>query len=109
MKNSDGPWFSRRPYTVTSLIFLVVIVVGWQLLGWGERQFGFLLLLYFIVALGIRLDEISQIIGGSAGNPRLDHDPPESISAQLGEIRSILRQIQASLDKTLRPNDREEV
>jgi len=28
-----------------------------------------LLLLYFIVALGIRLDDISRAIGGSGGNP----------------------------------------
>jgi len=109
MKNSNGQWFSRRPYTVTSLIFLAVIVLGWQLLGWGERHFGFLLLLYFIIALGIRLDEIYQIIGGSGGNPRPIDGPPESLSTQLCEIRSILRQIQASLEKPPRRDDTEDV
>lgn len=107
MKNSDGPRFSRRPYTITSLIFLAVIVLGWQLLDWGERQFGFLLLLYFIVALGIRLDEISLIIGGSGGNPHSSQEPSASIVAQLGEIRSILRKIQTSLEKPSRRDDTE--
>jgi hypothetical protein len=107
MKNSDGSWFSRHPYTVTSLVFLAVIVLGWQLLGWGERHFGFLLLLYFIITLGIRLDEISQIIGGSGGNPRPIPGQPESLAAQLGEIRSALRQIQALLEKPPHRDDKE--
>ena len=108
MKNSDNSWFSRHPYTVTSLVFLAVIVLGWQLLGWGERHFGFLLLLYFIITLGIRLDEISQIIGGCGGNPRPIPGQPESLATQLGEIRSILHQIQALLEKPPHRDDTEQ-
>jgi hypothetical protein len=92
-------WLSSHPYTVTSLIFMILALFGWRELGWGERQLGFLLLLYFIITLGIRLDEISRAIGGSSGNPRPAGGEPDGIAAQLHEIRSHLRRIQASLDK----------
>jgi hypothetical protein len=87
-------WFSRNPYTSASIAFMVLALVGWQLLDWGERQFGFLLLLYFILTLGIRLDEICRAIGGS----RSADGEPESLAAQLREIRRHLRRIQAALD-----------
>jgi hypothetical protein len=89
----------RHPYATTSAVFLGIVLFGWQVLAWGERQLGFLLLLYFIITLGIRLDEISRAIGGCAGNPRPARGESESISGQLREIRSVLRQIQASLEK----------
>ena len=105
MLDSINHWFSRRPYIITSLIFMILAVFGWRVLGWGERQLGFLLLLYFIVALGIRLDEISRIIGGSGGNPGPGGREPGSLSVQLHEIRSTLRHIQASLDRLPRRDD----
>jgi hypothetical protein len=92
-------WFSRHPYTIASAIFLALAVFGWRVLDWGERQLGFLLLLYFIVTLGIRLDEISRAIGGSGGNPRSAGKEPECLAEQLREIRLQLRRIQASLDQ----------
>jgi hypothetical protein len=101
-------WFSRHPYTTTSLFFLVIVIFGWQALGWGERQLGFLLLLYFIITLGIRLDEISRAIGGSGSSSQPPRGEPASLSAQLQEIRSLLRQIKASLDKIPHRDDTEE-
>jgi hypothetical protein len=91
-------WFSRHPYTIASVIFLILAVFGWRVLDWGERQLGFLLLLYFIMTLGIRLDEISRAIGGSGGRE------PDCLAVQLREIRAHLRHIQASLDKLPRRN-----
>jgi hypothetical protein len=101
MIDSINQWLARHPYAVTSMIFMVLAVFGWRVLDWGERQFGFLLLLYFIMTLGIRLDEISRAIGGSQPAGR----EPESVSAQLREIRLTLRRIQASLDKLPRRDD----
>jgi hypothetical protein len=92
-------WFSRNPYAIASVIFLILAVFGWRVLDWGERQLGFLLLLYFILTLGIRLDEISRAIGGAGGPPRPAGSDPESLAAQLREIRLHLRRIQAALDK----------
>ena len=73
-KHTAARWLSRHPYTVTSLVFFGAILCGWFLLGWGERQLAFVLLLYFIVALGVRLDEIFRAIGGPSGNPSAASD-----------------------------------
>jgi hypothetical protein len=108
MINSVSHWFSRHPYGITSIVFIIIVLLGWRMLGWGERQLGFLLLLYFIVALGIRLDEISRAIGGPGNNPRIVRGEPESLAAQLREIGSLLRQIQTSLDKASRRDDADE-
>jgi hypothetical protein len=90
--------FSKHPYTIASAIFLVLALFGWRVLDWGERQLGFLLLLYFILTLGIRLDEISRAIGGAGGNPRDSDREPDCLAEQLREIRLQLRRIQARLD-----------
>jgi hypothetical protein len=51
---------ATKPYLVTSAVFLAVAALGVWRLYWGESQFAFLLLLYFIVILGIRLDELNK-------------------------------------------------
>jgi hypothetical protein len=105
MMNVIQHWTQRHPYTLTGLLFLAMVLLGWTALGWGERQLGFLLLIYFIVTLGIRLDEISRTLG-SSGNLRAAAGDPESLMAQLQEIRSLLGQIQAALERL--PGNREE-
>jgi hypothetical protein len=105
MINAIQNWTQRHPYTLTGLLFLAMVLLGWTALGWGERQLGFLLLIYFIVTLGIRLDEISRTLG-SSGNLRAAAGEPESLMAQLQEIRSLLGQIQAALERL--PGNREE-
>jgi hypothetical protein len=102
MKNSISQWFSGHPYTVSSLAFLVMIFLGWRVLGWGERHLGFALLLYFIVTLGIRLDEISRSIGGHTGNPRARAGDRDTVIAHLSEIKELLRRI----DSKLKDSDR---
>lgn len=101
-------WVSRHPYTTASAIFLTLVVFGWLALDWGERQLGFLLLLYFIMTLGIRLDEISRAISGSGGNPRPADKEPESLAEQLREIRLHLHRIQARLDQLPAGDETEE-
>jgi hypothetical protein len=105
MINAIQNWTQRHPYSLTGLLFLAMVLLGWTALGWGERQLGFLLLIYFIVTLGIRLDEISRTLG-SSGNLRAAAGDPESLMAQLQEIRSLLGQIQAALERL--PGNREE-
>jgi hypothetical protein len=97
MRNSIGQWFSRHPYTVSSLVFLAMLILGWQVLSWGERHFAFVLLLYFIVALGIRLDEISRSIGGQPGNPHGRGGDSDTVIAHLKEIKALLRRIESKL------------
>ncbi len=89
-------WLFRNPYSSTSLVFLVLAILGWGLLGWGEREFGFLLLLYFIISLGIRLDEISRILGGGRDTGPTDPGEEETVIAQLREIKTLLAEIKAA-------------
>lgn len=49
----------KDPYFVSALLLFIAAWLGAWFWGWGPLVFGFFLLLYFIVALGIRLDEIS--------------------------------------------------
>jgi hypothetical protein len=99
-------WAQCHPYTLTGLLFLAMVIVGWRELGWRERQLGFLLLVYFIVTLGIRLDEISRVLGGSGGAP---HQPPaehDTVLVCLEDIRRLLAKIEAKLPEPKPEDDR---
>ena len=87
-------WFARHPYTITSGVFIGLLLFGWRGLGWGERQIGFALLLYLLVTLGVRLDEISRSLGGKLDRTASDRD---TIVAQLREIRALLQRIEGRL------------
>ncbi len=99
-------WITDRPYLVTSAIFFVIMIIGWQVLYWQAEDFTFLLLLYFIVTLGIRLDDISRKIGGGAGNPAADSADRNSIISQLNDIKASLGAINATLNKLLDEKER---
>lgn len=89
-----GNWFAKHPYTITSGVFIGILLFGWRGLGWGERQLGFALLLYLMVTLGVRLDEISRSLGGKSDPAPGDR---ESVVGQLREIRTLLQRIEAKL------------
>ena len=93
-------WITDHPYFVTSSIFLLLIIIGWQVLYWRAEDFTFLLLLYFIVTLGIRLDDISRKIGG-AGKSSAGSMEPESVISHLNDIKAALRKINSTLTKIL--------
>jgi hypothetical protein len=101
-------WIIDRPYIFTSIIFLIVMIFGWRFLYWQEENFAFLLLLYFIVTLGIRLDDISRKIGGGA--VRLPHSSGEkdTIVRQLNDIRVSLLALNATLNKFLKETGKKE-
>jgi hypothetical protein len=94
-------WVVNHPYFLTSVIFLFILLVGWQVLYWREENFAFILLLYLIVTLGIRLDDISHKIGtrsdAAPGNP----DDKETIMQQLNDIKYALLSINATLNRIL--------
>ena len=94
-------WITDRPYLVTSAIFLIVVIIGWQALYWQAEDFTFLLLLYFIVTLGIRLDDISRKIGGGAGELSAGSVDRESVISQLDDIKASLVSINVTLNKLL--------
>ena len=106
MGNSFAQWCSKHPYTVTSLIFLALILLGWRVLGWGERHLGFVLLLYFIVTLGVRLDEITRSIGGYSVHPPARVGESDTVIAHLRDIKELLRRIDSKLQRPAPDDDR---
>lgn len=101
-------WIADHPYFLTSAVFLVILLVGWRVLYWREEDFAFILLLYFIVTLGIRLDDISRKIGtratGAASNPNSD----ASLMHQLNDIKRVLLSINTTLNKILEKTEKKE-
>jgi len=101
-------WISDHPYFTTTAVFLIILFVGWQVLYWREENFAFILLLYFIVTLGIRLDDISRKIGtlteSAAGNPA----SKASLMHQLNDIKKALLAVNATLNRILEKTDKED-
>jgi hypothetical protein len=94
-------WIVDHPYFMTSSAFLVILFVGWQVLYWQEEDFAFILLLYFIVTLGIRLDDISRKIGTRTGAPPGNPEDKETIMDQLTDLKYALLSINATLNRIL--------
>lgn len=98
---------SEHPYSITSFVFLVLIILGKFLFDWKEDYYAFVLLLYCIVSLGIRLDDIAKLIGSMHTRPTQISDDEPSIIGQLGEIKASLLAIENSLGKILVQKNRE--
>jgi hypothetical protein len=101
-------WISGHPYFITSVVFLIILFVGWRVLYWREENFAFILLLYFIVTLGVRLDDISRKIGThtstAAGNP----DSKASLMHQLNDIKHALLAVNATLNRILEKTEKKD-
>ena len=95
-------WIIDRPYFFTTVIFLIILIFGWRFLYWQEENYGFLLLLYFIVTLGIRLDDISRKIGSGSGKLPHGSGEKDTIGRQLSDIRISLLAINRTLNKLLK-------
>ena len=101
-------WITDHPYFWTSIIFLIIMIIGWQVLYWQAENFMFLLLLYFIVTLGIRLDDISNKIGGGAGNPHAGSAETENLISHLKDIKVSIRALNATLSKLAEKAEKED-
>lgn len=92
-------WMTDRPYAVAGFIFLGLAIVGVRIFGWWQDELKLLLLVYVLVVLGIRLDDISRKLGTleSAAAP----DAPETgtILAKLDEIAHSLKVLNHHLAK----------
>ncbi len=88
---------SEHPYSVTSIIFLLILFIGAFFLYWREDQFAFLLLIYFLVTIGIRLDDISKQLGSGHNRASQISDDEVTVAVQLNEINSSLLSIDKSL------------
>ena len=107
MLNKAKKWINGHPYFITTVVFLMILFVGWRLLYWREENFAFILLLYFIVTLGIRLDDISRKIGtraSAASNP----DNKTSLMHQLNDIKHALLAVNATLNRILEKTEKKD-
>ncbi|MGD2186539.1 MAG: hypothetical protein PVI71_10445 [Desulfobacterales bacterium] len=101
-------WIVNHPYFLTSAVFLVILYVGWRVLYWREENFAFILLLYFIVTLGIRLDDISRKIGTRTETASNNPDTKESLMHQLNDIKHALLAIHATLNRILEKTEKKD-
>ena len=101
-------WIVDHPYFLTSAVFLVILFVGWRVLYWREENFAFMLLLYFIVTLGIRLDDISRKIGTRSATRANNPEDPESLMYQLNDIKHALLAINATLNRILEKTEKKD-
>jgi hypothetical protein len=101
-------WVIDHPYFLTSAVFLVILYVGWRVLYWREENFAFILLLYFIVTLGIRLDDISRKIGTRTSTAANNPASKESLMHQLNDIKHALLSINATLNQILEKTEKKD-
>ncbi len=90
---------AANPYLVTSLVFLGMLLFGHFFLYWGESALAYILLLYLIVTLGIRLDDISRLIGTSFGRPTQIPEDEENIIGQLSDLRTEMAKMTLVLEQ----------
>ena len=101
-------WVVDHPYFLTSAVFLIILFVGWRVLYWREENFAFILLLYFIVTLGIRLDDISRKIGTRTETASNNPDNNETLMQQLNDIKHALLAVNATLNRILEKTEKED-
>jgi len=101
-------WISGHPYFITSVVFLIILFVGWRVLYWREENFAFILLLYFIVTLGVRLDDISRKIGTRTSTAASNPDSKESLMHQLNDIKHALLAVNATLNRILEKTEKKD-
>ena len=99
-------WITDYPYFWTSTIFLFIMIIGWQVLYWQAENYAFLLLLYFLVTLGIRLDDISRKLGGGVGILRAGSGETENLISQLNDIKVSIRALNATLNKLVEKTEK---
>ena len=100
-------WITDHPYFCTSIIFLIIIIFAWRVLYWQAEDYAFLLLLYFIITLGIRLDDISRKLGGGVGNPHAGSGETENLISQLNDIKVSIRALNVTLNKLVDQTEKE--
>lgn len=89
----------KNPYTLTTVIFVIIAIIGAWFLGWRDENFAFILLLYFIVALGIKLDEISGQIGPTGPDRKYPIENNDNMLRQMAKINASLATLNHTLNK----------
>lgn len=94
-----------NPYFVTSLVFLAIVLIGGLWFRWGEDEFAYLLLLYLIVGLGIRLDDIAKQVGSGHVRPTQINEDEDNVIGLLKDIKRSSAAADARLKEILKRMD----
>ena len=109
----------KYPYSIAAFVFLVVLIVGNIWFGWGQLALAYFGLLFFIVIIGIRLDDIARQVRDlgavqatllkESGNPGSFSEAVTEIrqlNGQLVEIKALLARLNANLERPPQPPDK---
>ena len=88
----------KNPYSLTTAIFVIIAIIGAWLLNWRDENFAFILLLYFIITLGIKLDEIAGQIGIPDRDRTYPAEKDKNIIKQLEKINASMDTLNRTLD-----------
>jgi len=86
-------------YIATIVVFIIILVFGTFYLNWGQSHYGFALIIFFLVLVGIRLDEIAQELRKMRASLEPVENPREPDPGHLAAIRSTLAAIQTTLER----------
>jgi DNA-binding transcriptional MerR regulator len=95
-------------YIATIVVFGVILVFGTYVLNWAQTHYGVALIIFFLVLLGIRLDEIAQQLREvqqhlqpAPEQPEAQTPPeqPEEPQGHLSAIRDTLSAIHDTLER----------
>lgn len=100
-------WVTDNAYTITAAVFVGVFLFGTFILDWGREDYAFGLLLFLIVTLGIRLDEISRAIGTAHPTEPNNPSPDENLLIIVKDMKVELKRIRKQLDALLAELDRD--
>ena len=85
----------EHPYAITNIVFILIGIFGGWYQRWDGTTLSFVLGLYLVVVIGIRLDDIQKQIGtaqqSSQDGSALEH--MENIEAKLTEISEKLDRV----------------
>ena len=104
MINAIQHWTQRHPYTLTGLLFLAMVLLGWTVLGWGGETARFFAADLFHCGPGDPAATITRTIGGDSGNPLAGDS--DTVIAHLRDIKELLHRIDSKLQRPASDDDR---
>ncbi len=83
-----------HPYAITNIVFVLIGLLGGWYQGWDGTTLAFVLGLYLVVIIGIRLDDIQQQIASRKPSP-----PDRQLLEKMEDMEARLAEISEKLDR----------
>lgn len=87
----------NHPYAITNVVFILIGLFGGWYRGWDGATLAFVLGLYLVVVIGIRLDDIQQQI---ASRRQPSADP--QVLEKMQDLETRLAEISEKLDRAMK-------